>query len=587
LHFTSGANDLKNLTLRDNNTYPFSPVGDYNALFTPLNLYGMLNIESGTLNTNDRLTLKSTAATTAIVANAAGTITGMVTIERYIPPRRAWRMINAPLTGTQTINGAWQEGATTASPNPNPNPGYGTHITGGAVFGSLANGFDQHPGSNTSIQYYNSVANNWLAVPNTNSTTVGNTPFMLFIRGDRGLALDGPDLPPNSTTLRAQGNLLTGTQTYSVSASGFTAIPNPYQSPVNFATLTKTNVQNSFYLWDPKMGGTYGVGAYVTVSWNGTSYDVTPASVSPESQYIQPWQSFMVRSTGSAGSITFKESDKVSTPVNNVYRTVGNGNNPLSSISAGNALTLREAPAGQSLRINLQTISEDNTPALLDEVLTTYGTAYSNRVDALDAIKMMNLGENLAISHQGQNLAIERRHDLSGNDTIQLQLSNTAQRSYLLQFTPLNLSPARYSAYLEDSYRQTLTPIDLNGSSQLSFTINEEAASQSPNRFRVLLLLGKSQFDVLANSGQSTIMAYPNPLSGSTLRLQLVNQPKGTYRVALINSAGQVVYNSQLEHEGGSAIKLLRLSRKLAGGVYQLQVVHGQERTHVTIMANQ
>jgi len=101
-----------------------------------------------------------------------------------------------------------------------------------------------------------------------------------------------------------------------------------------------------------------------------------------------------------------------------------------------------------------------------------------------------------------------------------------------------------------------------------------------------LLLLGKSSFDVLASSGQSTITAYPNPISGSTLRLQLINQPKGTYRVALVNSAGQIVYNSQMEHDGGSAIKLLRLTSKLAKGIYQLQVVHEQQRTNVKIMAN-
>ena len=60
-------------------------------------------------------------------------------------------------------------------------------------------------------------------------------------------------------------------------------IPNPFASPINFAIHTRSNVQNNFYLWDPKLGGLKGVGGYVLLSYNENGYTVTSAAVSPES----------------------------------------------------------------------------------------------------------------------------------------------------------------------------------------------------------------------------------------------------------------------------------------------------------------
>src|SRR5690606_7521960 len=107
---------------------------------TALSSYDVLNVVKGTLTTGNKFTLKSNATNTARVAPVGGSISGNVTVERYIPARRAWRLMNAPVGGTQTINQAWQEGVTTASPNPNPAPGYGTYVT----VGTVANGFDQN-----------------------------------------------------------------------------------------------------------------------------------------------------------------------------------------------------------------------------------------------------------------------------------------------------------------------------------------------------------------------------------------------------------------------------------------------------------
>jgi hypothetical protein len=324
------------------------------------------------------------------------------------------------------------------------------------------------------------------------------------------------------------------------------------------------------------LGGVNGVGAYVTVSWNGTSYDVTPAAVSPESQFIQPWQSFMVHTTGAAGTLTIKESDKTNGPVNNVYRT-----------TTSNIGLTQTTSDQQGLRITLESANDDQTTSLLDEVLTTYSKQYSNKIDELDAIKMMNLNENLSLYRSGQNLSIERRSLASAGDTISLGLSNTTQRSYVLQFTPLNLNTDVQSAYLEDAYLHSTTPIDLKGITQIPFTINGDPAAQDGNRFRVVLMTTSKQTINGSLTTAGAVIASPNPLTGRTINIYLNNQPAGTYRVMLVNDIGQILLNSQIRHEGGSSTYSLNLSQRPSKGVYHLQVSdHKNANTTLRVVVN-
>ena len=567
LNFTAGSNSLNNLGIASAATTTVS---------SALNIYGVLTAQSGTLNTGNLLTLKSTAMNTARVAPVTGSITGSVIVERYIPARRAWRIMSAPVSGTQTVNAAWQEGATTSSMNANPNPGYGTHITEG----SAASGFDHNPLiAMTSIKKYVSASDTWMPLANTNATSVNSDAYLLFVRGERGLSLGLNTVPATSTTLRASGPLKSGDQTFPVSASGFTAIPNPFASPINFATLTRTNVQNNFYLWDPKMGGEDGVGAYVLLSYNGISYDVIPAAVSPESQYIQSGQGFLVHSTGAAGSLVIKESDKSATAATDVFRVSG-------STATGNRTPFNVPVSSNTtgLRINLQSINADNTTSVLDEVLSAYGSNFSDKVDQLDAQKIPNVEENLAIIRDNQKLMADRSAALEEKDIIQLQLWNTsAAKKYLLEFNPANLSGAVSTAYLEDHYLKTSTPVSLNKVSQLFFTVNADAASSAANRFTITFTAAS---DAPAVNNRNGIITYPNPVSGKTIQLLFNNQPQGTYNAELVNSLGQIVYKTQINHGGGSVIQKLQLSNKPAPGVYMMNITNQSARNTIKIVIN-
>lgn len=557
LKFVSNGSNLNNLSVLSSAT---------TTLATTLNLYGVLSVQQGTFNTGNALTLKSTASNTARVAPVptTATITGNVTVERYIPARRAWRLMSAPVGGSQTINQAWQEGATTSSLNPNPNPGFGTHITEG----SAANGYDHNPYiAMMSIKKYNSATDTWWPLANTNATSVNSNAFMLFVRGNRGIKLGYNDVPANTTVLRATGPLKIGNQTFPVSATGFTAVPNPFASPINFATITKNNVQNSFYVWDPKLGGTYGVGAWVNVSWNGTSYDVTPAPVSPESQYIQSGQGFMVHSTGVAGSITIKESDKSSTASTNVFRS--------SNITSG-------------IRINLQTTGSDNSSTtVLDEVFASFNSKYSDKVDNLDVLKFPNTNENLAIVRDGQNLMVDRRSPIISDEVLNLKLWNTEEKSYTFQFNPINLNAEIVSATLEDTYQKTFTPISLTSVSQIYIKVNSDAASKNENRFRLVIAGTKPTIPITGINTQNAIHAFPNPVTGGVINLHLGGELlKGTYNVELVNGLGVSVFKTQMVHDGSAATKIVQLNNRLAKGIYQLRVTKGDIKKTTTVLIN-
>lgn len=68
------------------------------------------------------------------------------------------------------------------------------------------------------------------------------------------------------------------------------------------------------------------------------------------------------------------------------------------------------------------------------------------------------------------------------------------------------------------------------------------------------------------------ISINPNPVTGSTIGLQLNNIDKGTYTLILYNNLGQNVYQTLVHHTGGTTFKTIPLSKALANGTYRLSL---------------
>ena len=226
----------------------------------------------------------------------------------------------------------------------------------------------QSPGG-PSMKTYVPATNGWFGVPSTLTPFTTGTAYMTFIRGDRTVTSIGQSA--TTTVLRDKGALQTYDFTVPVIGAGlFAAIGNPYASAVDFTKLTKTNLQDVYYMWDPQLGQ---FGGYVTFS--GPAYNPT-ASISYNSgnKFIESGQAFFVRSSGVAGTFTFTEQSKVD----------------------GSNLVTKPTGNGSLLRTNLYVVTAGNAH-LYDGVIAEFDGVYSNTIDELDALKLVNFGENLGM----------------------------------------------------------------------------------------------------------------------------------------------------------------------------------------------
>jgi hypothetical protein len=320
----SGGGSFENLRLDNPTSVDFTD---------PADLFGVVYVDQGTLNTNGNLSLRCAFGTppkTAQVGPVGGTIVGDVTVEQCYPARRAFRFISPSVTTATSIRENWQE-------NPvgyldNPRLGYGTHITGvspGSANASVGqdgnNGFDYNPSGNASMFTFDNSTPSWNRVTNANGVLTAGQAYRLFLRGDRSIDVTSNSSPPTNTRLSATGVLAIGGQSVSNlsgDAGAFNFIGNPYQAQVDMNSLVtgSTNISSTeYYVWDPTLGGSPtpglsgGRGAYVTVNLPSGTNSFTPSGSNKGSnanQYLQPMQAAFVTTTGAAASMTFEESYK-------------------------------------------------------------------------------------------------------------------------------------------------------------------------------------------------------------------------------------------------------------------------------------
>ena len=468
LNFTTGARLLKDFTL---NASSSATLGTALEIIGGASFGTVIVNNLATLTTGDNLILKSDVNGTARIGNSAGSITGNVTVERFIggvTPKKAWRLLSAPFTTAsgQTINASWQSG---------------THITNAA--GNNTGGFDAYTpttlsSGNSSIRYFNGSA---LATP-ANTTTVKITDnggaYFLYVRGSRTPSyMSDVTLAATNTTLQATGAISqgtldgnNGTSRVGIIGTGvnFSLIPNPYPSNVDFEAI-RNHADNgggtlqTFYIWDANLAGTNGVGAYRTVTTDGTDYTLTPpGGTDNAARYIQSGQAFWIPGKT---QLTFTEGMKVAnTPNTNVFRTTNNL---------------------EQLVVNLSIKESASQYSLADGVRAMFDNSYNANVTSEDAAKLSNFGENLSIFRSNSYLAIQKRPVIAAYDTIFLKLWNTAVKEYRFTVNPTNFS-AGLNAYLEDAYLNTSTPLSLTAATDVDFAITADAGSKNIDRFRIV-----------------------------------------------------------------------------------------------------
>jgi hypothetical protein len=635
-------NNVKGLTI--NNTAGVTLAGS-------LDLTDVLTVSNGSLDAGGFLTLKSTSTATARIAPitslAPSPITGVVNAERYVPGRRKYRLVTSPVTTSAesvlaqgqeelSIWGNWQNFGNNTSANA------GNFITGG----SSADGFDtQTP--NASLFTYDDVNRKYVGYTSANGKNTKYTPlkagiaYYMFVYGDRRNTITTSN--PNSTVLTARGTVLTGDQAYHTTSTipltgvvgRYTMLGNPFASPIDWATIPKTNLANTYWGWDPNLSGT---GGYVTVSTLGEITITSPMSgVTGINQYIQSGQAFFVKTTAASPTMTIREQDKVSNFNGSVFRTEGA---PLTLIAA-----------------NLQYTSGASR-LLADGVVAVFDDNFSNSIGSEDASKMENTTEGLSISASGELLSIEGRRMPQLNDTIRLATARLTKPQYTLQLFTKEMGALTVAPFLYDSYQDTLVPILTTDTTRFDFSVNAALpASTDPNRFKIvfrkMVMLpvrfvsvkaekkeeavnvqwmvadesGIAQYDIersddglnfrkagevaagnnshynwldtapntgnnyyrirAVESGGNTILSntvvvkmtgtakaisvIPNPVTDAQIHLYLEVQERGVYTITLHDRGGRLVLQKTMQHPGGRARATIDAS-SMARGMYYLSV---------------
>ncbi|MBZ9777338.1 T9SS type A sorting domain-containing protein [Psychroflexus sp. CAK8W] len=516
-----------NLTLNQNLTSnDFQVLSEATVEITSTNT---LNV-TGNLSVNGNLTFKSDAAGSAqLLHSTTSNIIGDITVERFIPAKRAFRLLSSPVGGQSFVN-SWQKN---------------THITG---VGGIANGFDPTSTNNPSLFVYDNQIENpsngeaWEAVTSAYGELEAGKPYRIMVRGDRGVDLTNNEAGPSNTTLVSKGNMLSGDLSTGVqlpalspTADNFSFVANPYQAVVDFSQVVRTDLIDEIYVWEVGLGSESGKGGYVTVALDGSAPD--PSS-SEASKFLIPGQAFFVKNNSSANSpsLTFSP------------------NAIVSSETQPQILSTSEL-AYVNIRL-YKTQDFVNGSMEADAVGLRFSNEFTTSPSDEDAYKLINPGENMVIFNE-KILSIDKRKFPENDEKIQLAMANFKQNEYTLAFYSDYL-PEDKKLILIDNYLQE--EVEVTDDFSYNFTVDSSMeGSDDQTRFQLMLnpvTLAQDEFNLV-----NSVRLYPNPAS-DILNLD-VSGDSSISEVELFSMLGQKMNSDFITTDKGIQLDVSALNTGL------------------------
>lgn len=524
-------------------------------------------VNNSTLATGGTLLLKSSAAGTGRIAditnngtNTGNSITGTVTVERYIPAKasRTWSLVASPFT--QAISSAWQQQV---------------HITGAGTGGTVCpsltahtNGFDATLSNAASMFIYDgskAVNTRWTSVTGTTGVNLtAGTGYRMNIRGARSIGcplLDGSAVPVTAATLSSTGSLSVANKNYgsfavtlanngdaTVANDNYLLTGNPYPSQVSFSALQAANstaINNTYAIYAP--GNT--VGNYAI--WNGATFTGGNNGLNDATgDIIANGQAFFVQGAVAGAGITLNWAETMKTAtVNNGYFRQLNPNR---------------------LRIGYMLANGSRA----DEIMVQFAAnATSDRMNSEDIVSLNAGTQYLKSLKAGNGLAFNTRNSHFTNDTVHLNLVSSTSGNFKLSFYDFDqfVNANNAKIYLVDSYMGT-TQL-MNDTKEYAFTVNmADAASQGTGRFAVVF--SKPAPIAVPIAATTALKAYPNPLA-DRLTVELP-QVDGGWILTILDMSGKVIMQQQALN-GVTSLK----TGKLAKGTYTLQAIDSKGNKQV------
>jgi hypothetical protein len=499
---------------------------------------------AGNLVNDGNLIFKSDSNGTARFASYSGAAitSSNVTVERYVPAKRAWRLLTAPLKGGtgNTVAANWQGTANEGLLLFSPATYQSTTMTGYTTGGGSPN-----------IWNYD---NGWQKIANISTETMFNTnnsdtkAYLVFATGPHGSSTIANTTTPVATTLKPVGQLITGSVAHSLTANQFKLLPNPYASPLNTAGLVTSNSGTTIYMVDPTLNTVGGYFAYDGTNW-------TPTTPSASDAYIQSGQGFFVKNASNT-TFTITESHKVS----------GNSNTWFERTTTDTSVDKIRVLLYKQINADWQ---------LADGILTVNSASGNNELDAADADKMTNFNENIAFKNGATQLSIEYRGLPAAGMLQQMQLTGTTAQAYQMRIKTENYSNSNLTPYLENIQTGVLTAIPTDGSEVVVPFTGMAATSAAPDsRFRIVYQAPLSADDL----NSLVVGVYPNPVNEGLFTIELANT-NAPASYTLTNLLGQEVQKGTLMSLT-NAITVQDLSK----GVYLLQINQEGKRFSTKLM---
>jgi len=514
----------KSVTLITSNAITLNGILKTTASSASISLKGNTTIastkyiqSSGNFTHDGNLVFKSDVNGTAAFGTLGGTFTkvsGTATVERYVPAKRAWRLVTAPLKGatSTTINSNWRQGVTGEGLLLfSPSTYLTSTMTGYTTGGGMPN-----------IWNYN---NGWQKIDNIDTETMFNTnnsdtkAYLVFATGPQSSTniVTGA----TATTLKPKGDLISGSVSLSLTANQFKLIPNPYACPINTVALRASNPGSTIWMVDPTLSTVGGYYAYDGTNWAPT----TPAA---SDAYIQSGQGFFVRNA-SAATFTISESHKV----------IGNSNTWFER-------TTNNQTTENTDKIRVLLNKQDGANwQLADGILAVNAATGNNDLDATDTQKMLNFNENIMFRSGTTNLAIEYSALPQVGQVQPMYLTGTTVQPYQLQVFTEGYSNATVTPFLQDTTTGTFTAIPTDGTIvTVPFTGIATTSTTADQRFKIVY-----QSTVLNTSDFSSSWAsvYPNPVTNNVVNIQLKSVSENT-DFTLTNLLGQIVHKGKLNN---------------------------------------
>jgi hypothetical protein len=561
-------------------------------------------------------------------------------VERYIPNNgfRSWRLLSVPTYGSQTINAAWQEGN---APMGNNTPGYGTLVTGtNTALGfddvSTYPGMLSYNGSNfvgiprTTIPISDHKAY-FLYLRGDRTVGVGSSTSANTFTTLRsyGALYQGSQtseiIPANSYGLI--GNPFASAINFNAltRSGGINNVFYVWDSKIqsgntlgSYQTFSATNNFNCL------MSG----GSFTLSSPNTT---------------IQSGQAFFVETNGSAGTVSIPESSKVASSGNTGYKITSElvkiDSRLFSIATSGTTMADANVVVFDSIYSNAV---DGNDAVKFSNGGENFGIFRDGQtlviegrqpIIATDTIffRMWNMQPHgYQLEFAPQNLASPRitakLEDSYLGTSTPINLSITNQVNFAVNSTPASYASNRFrivfavSAVLPVNFlsisasrkannalvcwkvgneininryeveRSTdgrkfyvVGNVTASSASTYSFTDMNVPYSNLFYRIRSIGVSGAVIYSSVVKLGAENIkpsfVVVPNPVYGEVMNIQFGNQPKGMYKLKLINSVGQLVSSSAVSHPGGIVSHAVSLPSAIVKGTYQLEIVSPDNTT--------